>query len=343
MPSVEKTPWGDAPEGPVSRFTLTNTAGDTVSILNYGGIVQSIVVGGKEMVLGCDELAGYLAPNPGYGAIIGRYANRIADARFTLQGVSYSLVPNENGNQLHGGPEGFAGKLWSPEPFTEDAAAGVHLHLRSPDGDMGYPGTLDVMVTYTWNDASELRIDYRATSDKDTVLNLTNHTYFNLGDEPTVLGHLLRIDADRFTPVDAQGIPTGELLPVADTPFDFRTAKRIGRDIDAKHPQVRGANGFDHNFAVTNYDGTLREVALVTEPDSGRRLRTLTTEPGVQLFTTTFPTGKYRMRGDAPTPTYGGICLETQHFPDAPNQDNFTTPVLKVGETFNSTTIYRFE
>lgn len=343
MPTVSKTPWGDAPEGPVTRFTLTNAAGNTVSILDYGGIIQSLVVDGHEMVLGCDDLEGYLEPNPSYGAIIGRYANRIANARFTLNGVTYSLTPNENGNQLHGGPEGFNSRLWAPEPFTGDDHAGLRLHRVSLDGEMGYPGTLDVTVTYTWTDADELRIDYAATTDKDTVLNLTNHTYFNLGEDPTILGHTLKLMADRYTPVDEQGLPTGELPQVEGTPFDFREAKRVGADIHADHPQVRQARGFDHNFVVTDHDGSLREVAVVTEPLTGRRLRTFTTEPGVQLFTSTFPTGKYRMRGDAPAPTYGGLCLETQHFPDAPNQDNFPSTVLRVGEEFRSTTVYRFE
>ncbi|MCP9234714.1 aldose epimerase family protein [Lewinella sp. JB7] len=343
MPTLEQEFWGVAPAGRVTRYTLTNRAGNSVRILNYGGIVQSIRVDGAEMVLGCDALAGYLDTNPSYGAIVGRYANRIANARFSLNGTTYTLVANENGNQLHGGPEGFNKKLWTGEPFTAESAVGVRLHYRSPNGEMGYPGKLDVTVTYSWNDANELRIDYTATTDKDTVVNLTNHTYFNIGTADTILDQLLQLHADRYTPVDERQIPTGELRPVAGTPFDFRTAKPVGRDIAADHPQVRAANGFDHNFVISAYDGSLRECAVVTDPATGRRLRCLTTEPGVQLFTTNFPTGKYHMRGDTPTPTHGGICLETQHFPDAPNQENFVTPLLKVGETFNSTTVYRFE
>ncbi|THH34545.1 aldose epimerase family protein [Neolewinella litorea] len=335
--------WGQAPAGPVTRYMLTNAGGNAVAVLNYGGIIQSIVMDGVELVLGCDDLQGYLEPNPSYGAIVGRYANRIADARFTLDGTTYELVANENGNQLHGGPEGFNGKLWEAEPFTTDTAAGVKLHRRSPDGEMGYPGNLDVTVTYTWNDDNELRMDYAATTDSDTVLNLTNHTYFNIGGTDTVLNQVVQIHADRFTPVDERQLPTGELPIVDGTPFDFRAGKPLGRDIDAAHPQVRAANGFDHNFVIRGSDGSLRECAVVTDPASGRKLRCLTTEPGVQLFTTNFPTGKYRMRGGAPTPTYGGLCLETQHFPDAPNQENFDTPLLKAGETFNSTTVYCFE
>ncbi len=343
MPTHTQESWGDAPGGPVTRYTLTNDDGNTVSILDYGGIVQSIIVGGQEMVLGCDSLEGYLAPNPGYGATIGRYANRIANARFTLHGVSYSLVPNENGNQLHGGPEGFNSRLWKATPFDSDDATGLRLTYHSPDGEMGYPGTLDVTVTFTWTNDNELRIDYSATTDKDTVLNLTNHTYFNLGDKPTILDHTLELRADRYTPVNGQQLPTGELAEVTDTPFDFRTAKPVGRDIASDHPQVSAAGGFDHNFVVSGYDGSLREVAVLRDPATGRSLRTFTNEPGVQLFTTNFPTGKYHMRGGTPTPTHSGICLETQHFPDAPNQDNFATPLLKKGDTWNSTTVYRFE
>ncbi|NJB85944.1 aldose 1-epimerase [Lewinella marina] len=342
MPVTHES-WGQCPAGPVTRYLLTNAAGNTVAVLNYGGIVQSIVVDGAEMVLGCDDLQGYLDPNPSYGAIVGRYANRIADARFTLDGRTYELVANENGNQLHGGPEGFNRQLWEAEPLATDTTASVKLRRRSPDGEMGYPGNLDVTVTYTWTDDNVLRIDYAATTDRDTVLNLTNHTYFNIGQTDTVLDQQLQLHADRFTPVDGRQIPTGELPAVEGTPFDFRAGKPVGRDIRADHPQLRAANGFDHNFVISGYDGSLRECAVVTDPATGRRLRCLTTEPGVQLFTTNFPTGKYQMRGGAPTPTYGGLCLETQHFPDAPNQENFVTPLLKVGNTFNSTTEYRFE
>ena len=343
MPSVNREIWGEASGRPVERFTLTNAAGNSVSILSYGAIVQSIRLDGKEMTLGFDELAGYLGVNPGYGAVMGRYANRIGGASFTLHGKTYELVANEGKNQLHGGPEGFNAKVWDAEPFEKDDEAGVRLHLRSPDGDMGYPGNLRVSVTYTWSDDNALHISYTAETDQDTVLNLTNHTYFNLGERETILDDILQVDADRFTPVNDQQIPTGELPSVRSTPFDFRSPQRIGEVIDADHPQVRAAGGFDHNFVISNYDGSLREVALVIDPHSGRKLRCWTTEPGVQVFTTNFPTGKYKMRGGTPAPRHGGICLETQHFPDSPNHAGFPTTVLKSGETFNSTTIYRFE
>ena len=343
MPSVNREVWGEASNRPVERFTLTNADGNSVSILSYGAIVQSIRIDGKEMTLGFDELAGYLGVNPGYGAVMGRYANRIGGASFTLNGTTHKLVANEGENQLHGGTEGFNAKVWDAEPLTEDGKAGVRLGLFSPDGDMGYPGNLRVTVTYTWSDDNALRIEYTAATDRDTVLNHTNHTYFNLGERATILDDILQVDADRFTPVNSQQIPTGELPPVRDTPFDFRSPKRIGEVIDADHPQVRAAGGFDHNFVVSNYDGSLREVALVMDPHSGRKLRCWTTEPGVQVFTTNFPTGKYQMRGDTPAPRHGGICLETQHFPDSPNHAGFPTTVLKSGQTYNSTTVYRFE
>ena len=343
MPSVNREVWGQASDQPVERFTLTNADGNSVSILSYGAIVQSIRLEDKEMTLGFDELAGYLGVNPGYGAVMGRYANRIGGASFTLNGKTYDLVANEGKNQLHGGTEGFNSKVWDAESFTEEGKAGVHLSLLSPDGDMGYPGNLRVTVTYTWSDDNALRIQYTAETDRDTVLNLTNHTYFNLGERKTILDDILQVDADRFTPVNEQQIPTGELPAVMNTPFDFRSPKRIGEVIDADHPQVQAANGFDHNFVVSNHDGSLREVALVLDPHSGRKLRCWTTEPGVQVFTTNFPTGKYKMRGDTPAPRHGGICLETQHFPDSPNHAAFPTTMLKKGETFNSTTVYRFE
>ncbi|PPK85230.1 aldose 1-epimerase [Neolewinella xylanilytica] len=342
-PTIASTPWGQAPEGPVTRFTLTNASGNTVAILSYGAIVQSVKIDGKEMTLGFDSLEGYLGVNPGYGATIGRYANRIGGAAFTLNGTRYEVDANEGKNQLHGGTEGFNSRVWDAEPFSRDTEAGVTLRLVSQDGDMGYPGELRVRVTYTWSDDNALRIDYAATTDQDTVVNLTNHTYFKLGEAETVLDYILQVDADRFIPVNDEQIPTGEILPVTETPFDFRSPKRVGEDIDADHPQVQAAGGFDHSLAISHYDGSLREVALVMDPHSGNQLRCWTTEPAVQVFTTNFPTGKYKMRGDAPTPRYGGICLETQHFPDSPNHDAFPTTVLKVGETFNSTTIFRFE
>lgn len=344
MASVSVKNWGYAPDGSVKCYTMTNKSGNSVSVINYGGIVQSIKVAGEEMVLGYDDLESYLGVNPSYGALIGRYANRIADASFSMNGRNYHLEPNENDNQLHGGAEGFSKKTWRIEIEDEDGDAPYLKASRiSPDGEMGYPGRLTVECTYTWTDNNELRLEYEATSGQTTIINLTNHTYFKLGPEDNVLDYQLRIDADHFTPILADGLPTGQIVEVADTPMDFRVAKAVGQDIESDDPQIKMPGGYDHNFVVNNYDGSLREVALVTDPASGRKLRCFTTEPGVQLFTTNFPTGKFSGRGNTPLPTHGGICLETQHFPDSPNHENFPTTVLKARETFNSITVYRFE
>lgn len=344
MPSIESTSFGLVPErGEATLFTLTNARGNTLKVTDYGGIITSIVIDGTEMVIGYDGLENYLSPNPYYGALIGRYGNRIADARFTLEGKTYDLVPNENGNQLHGGTVGFDKYVWAADTATTDERAQLTLTHTSPDGDMGFPGKLDVRCTYTWTNDNELRIDYSATTDRPTIVNLTNHTYFNIGAGPTVTDQLLKLNASHYTPVSKQLIPTGELAPVAGTPFDFRTAKPIGRDIGADHPQIALANGYDHNWALDDYDGSLREFAVVTDPESGRRMRCLTTEPGVQIFTANFAPGQFFGRGRKPLPTYGAICLETQHFPDSPNQPGFKTPLVTPDRPYRSQTVYRFE
>jgi aldose 1-epimerase len=344
MPTIDRQPWGDAPAGPIYRYTLTNDAGNSISILNYGGVVQSIRMDGTELVIGFDRIEGYLKKHPYYGAIIGRYANRIAGARFDLNRTTYQLVANENGNQLHGGPDALNAQLWEVQPATNAQDVQLRLFHRSPDGKNGYPGTLDLEVTYTWDNDNALRIDYAATTDRDTYLNLTNHSYFNLGGTGTlVLDHVLELAADRYTPIDGDSLPLGTHENVEGTPFDFRTAKKVGRDIDADHPQIQLTGGYDHNYMITGYDGTLREVARLTHPGSGRRLICLTDAPGVQLFTTNFQPGEYRMRGGAPVPPRGGICLETQYPPDAPNQEKFVAPLLKAGETHNTVTVYRFQ
>lgn len=344
MPNVETTPWGESPEGPVDRISLTNDAGNSVHVLTYGGIIQSIQYEGTEMVIGYDTLDRYLGVNPYYGALIGRYGNRIGGARFTLDGTTYELDANENDNQLHGGARGFNSRLWKADTATTDSSAMVTLTRTSPDGEMGFPGNLNVACTYEWTNDNALRLHYEATTDKNTIVNLTNHAYFNIGGPgTTILDQVLRLDADRYTPVADDLIPLGENEDVAGTPFDFREGKPIGRDIKADHPQIELANGYDHNWELNDYDGTLNEFALLTDPDSGRRLRCFTTEPGLQIFTTNFQPGEYTVRGGEPVKTYTGICLETQHFPDSPNQDNFATPLLKAGDTYRSTTVYRFE
>lgn len=342
-PTITQTSFGETPAGEATHFTLTNSQGNSLKLTNYGGIITSIVVDGEELVIGFDELTPYLAPNPYYGALIGRYGNRIANARFTLDGATYELPANNNGNQLHGGPRGFDKYVWKAELETTPEAAVVTLAHVSPDGDQGFPGELSVRCRYAWTNDNELRLTYTATSTKNTIVNLTNHTYFNISAADTMTAQLLQLHADYYTPVDTELIPVGENAPVAGTPFDFRSAKPIGQDIRADHPQIALANGYDHNWVLNDYDGSLREFAVLTDPASGRKLRCFTTEPGVQIFTANFTPGQFPARGGKGLPTYGAICLETQHFPDSPNQAAFKTPVLRAGEVYRTETVYRFE
>jgi aldose 1-epimerase len=325
--SVSRAPFGTLADGaPVERFTLANARGTAVSVLTYGGIVQRVELGGVNVVLGFDDLASYTsaaytASMPYYGAIIGRYGNRIAGARFTLDGRTYALPANNGPNSLHGGELGFHVRVWEAAPVP----GGVRLTRTSPDGECGYPGNLDVAVTYTLDAEDRLRIDYAATTDAPTVLNLTNHSYWNLAGGGTIDDHELRIAASRYTPVDAALIPTGELAGVAGTPMDFRAARRIG------------GYAYDHNW-VLDGDVRLRDPANVLDggvrlrdPASGRTLSISTTEPGVQFYA-----------GGMLESPRAGLALETQHFPDSPNRPAFPSTVLRPGETFASTTILAF-
>jgi aldose 1-epimerase len=333
----------------VRLYTLRNAHGMRATITNYGGIVTSLVVPDRagrpgDIVLGFDSLEGYLRGSPYFGAIVGRYANRIAGARFTLEGTSHRLAANDHGNALHGGVRGFDKVVWDAIPFADSTRSGLRLHQVSADGEEGYPGRLDVTVTYEVTDANELRITYHATTDKATVLNLSHHGYFNLAGRaaPDILGHELLLAADRYTPVDASLIPTGEIASVDGTPFDFRTATPIGDRIDADDRQLRYGKGYDHNFVVLGTPGTLRLAARVRDPESGRTMEVLTTEPGIQFYSGNFLDGTLVGKGGA---TYGhraGLCLETQHFPDSPHHAAFPTTLLRPGQAFRSETIYRF-
>ncbi len=343
MPTITSTAWGESPAGKATLFQLTNDQGNTLSLTNHGGIITSIVINGQEMVIGFDDLESYLGENPYYGALVGRYGNRIGGSQFSLDGKTFMLAPNNNGNQLHGGPRGFNDYVWVADTATTAEAAMVTLSHISPDGDQGFPGELRVSCRYEWTNDNELRLHYEARTDKPTIVNLTNHTYFNIGDGENILQQTLQLKADRFTPVNDVLIPFGENLSVKGTPFDFTSAKVIGKDIRADHPQIALANGYDHNWELNDYDGSLREFALVTDPASGRKLRCFTTEPGVQIFTANFAAGQFKGRGGMDLPTYGAICLETQHFPDSPNQPSFKTPRLDPGEVYSTTTVYRFE
>lgn len=341
MPTIVEEKFGQTPEGLATLYTLLNEKGNTVKITNFGGIITSIVVDGIEVVIGFDDLKSYLEPNPYYGALIGRYGNRIANASFNIDGESYSLAANNGDNNLHGGIKGFDKHLWQAKTAVNDQSVSLTLSRLSPDGEEGFPGNLTVSCRYEWTNDNELKLTYQATTDKPTIVNLTNHTYFNLAGEGTILNHKLTIKADRFTPVNENMVPTGEEALVVGTPFDFREAKSVGQDIKKDNAQLAIPNGYDHNFVLNSYDGNLREFATVTA--GGRTMRCFTTEPGVQLWTSNFKPGLFPGRDGSPLPVHGALCLETQHFPDAPNQPNFKTPLLRQGETYRTETVYRFE
>lgn len=347
MASLSKQAYGKTAAGAgVDEYTLTNH-NRTVKILTYGGILSAIHVPDRagqlaNIALGFDNFADYEARSPYFGCITGRYANRIADGKFTLDGKSYQLAINNGANHLHGGLEGFNKKVWAAREIHEADKVGVELSYRSADGEENYPGNLDVTVTYTLTDA--LQIDYRATTDQATVLNLTNHSLFNLAGEGSgsIHDHIMHINADHYTPVNDNLIPTGELAPVAGTPLDFRLPKAIAPGQRSNHPQIVKARGYDHNFVINRSDDSLVLAARAYEPGSGRILEVWTTEPGVQLYCGNFldatlvgTSGRIYRQSD-------GFALETQHFPDSPNQPNFPSTVLRPGETFHSTTVLRF-
>ena len=345
MNSIPKQSFGTTKDGQaVDLYTMTNPSGTSVGISTYGGTVQSLTVKSRtgmlsDVVLGFDSLLDYESEHPYFGALIGRYGNRIAKGKFSLNGKDYNLATNNGANHLHGGVKGFSRQVWQSKEVGENA---LELTYVSKDGEEGYPGKLTAVVRYTLTPANELRIDYTATTDADTVINLTNHSYFNLAGSADNLTHQLEIYADRFTPVDAGLIPTGELRPVAGTPFDFTTPHAIGERIDAKDEQIKLGGGYDHNFVFTKHDGQLNLVAKVTEATSGRVMEVLTTEPAVQFYTGNFLDGSLRGKGARSYGRRAAFCLETQHFPDSPNQPKFPSTVLKAGEIRKSTTVYRF-
>jgi len=354
-PTVDRRDFGVTPEGDsVDLYTLTNGAGVTMEVTNYGGIITSLRVPGRagtreDVVLGFDSLSAYTsesyrAANPYFGALIGRYGNRIAGGTFTIDGRTYTLETNNGPNHLHGGEEGFDQVVWDAESFRKGDRVGVVLRHTSPDGHGGYPGRLDVRVTYTLTPDDALAIDYHATTTKATPVNLTQHSYFNLdGDgDGSILDHDLTIDADRFTPVDSTLIPTGELRPVAGTPFDFREPTPIGARIDADNRQLEYGGGYDHNFVIADQaSDTLRLAARLYEPDTGRLLTVRTTEPGVQFYSGNFLDGSLAGDGEA-YDRREGLALETQHFPDSPNQPDFPSTILRPGEEYTTRTVYQF-
>jgi len=346
-PGIKRNGFGTTKDGQsVNLYTFTNRHGVQARITNYGGIVVSLLVPDRhgklaDVVLGFDALDGYLAKEPYFGAVVGRYANRIAKGQFTLDGTVYKLVLNNGPNSLHGGTKGFDKQVWNARELGENPPA-LELTYLSKDGEEGYPGNLKVKVVYALTDSNELKIEYTATTDKDTVLNLTNHSYFNLAGEGDVLKHQVTINADRFTPIDSTLIPTGELRKVEGTPFDFRRPTAIGARINADDEQLKFGNGYDHNFVLNRKGKGLELAARVVEPGSGRVLEVFTTQPGVQFYTGNFLDGTVQGKGGKAYGQRSGFCLETQHFPDSPNHSEFPTTKLKPGETFHETTIFKF-
>ena len=341
---VDKQAFGQTPEGtPVDLYSLADGKIE-VRIMAYGGIIVSLRTPDRkgkldDVVLGCDSVEKYVAQTAHFGGIIGRYANRIAHGSFQLDGQTYSIPKNDGDNALHGGIRGFDKVVWGAKQIPD----GVELTYVSKDGDQGFPGTLTTTVRYTLSGGA-LRIEYSATTDKDTVLNLTNHSYFNLAGQGKgdILGHVVKIDGSRMTPVDATLIPTGELKLVGGTPFDFRTPHAIGERIDADDPQLRLGHGYDHNFVLDHAPGQLAEAAEVYEPTTGRILEVLTTEPGVQLYSGNFLDGSITGKEGLVYNRRYALCLETQHFPDSPNHPSFPSTELKPGQEVHGVTVFRF-
>ncbi|MEV8086058.1 aldose epimerase family protein [Streptomyces nigra] len=342
--------FGVLPDGTkVHSWSLAN-GGTRMKVLSYGGVVQSLEVPDRRgrlanVSLGFRSLDDYVASSPYFGALIGRYGNRIGKGRFTLDGRTYQVDVNDGENSLHGGAQGFDKRVWDVEPFTKGADVGLHLHLTSRDGEMGYPGTLRVKVTYTLTRYGDWRIDYAATTDRPTVVNLTSHVYWNLAGEGSgsIEGHRLKIDGSRYTPVDAGLIPTGEQARVAGTPFDFRRAKTVGEDLREAHQQLLYGQGFDHNWVLDKGISPRPEwVATLQDPSSGRTLRIATTEPGLQFYSGNFLDGTLVGTGGRVYRQGDGLCLETQHFPDSPNRPSFPSTVLRPGRTYRSTTVHSF-
>lgn len=349
---LSRAPFGALPDGTrIDLFTLVNGRGTEARIITWGGIIVSLrtadrrgVIG--DVVLGHDTLEEYVAGSPYFGAIIGRYGNRIANGRFTIDGREHVLATNDGPNHLHGGERGFDKVSWRAEPFERSSGVGVELRYTSRDGEEGYPGTLEALVRYTLTDRNELAIDYRATTDAPTIVNLTQHSYFNLGGDPSrdVLDHGLTLLAAGYVPISETLIPTGGIAGVGGTPFDFRVSTPIGARIGTGDVQLRNAGGYDHTF-VLDHGGRSREpapAARVVEPVSGRRMELFTTEPGVQFYSGNFLDGSVRGKHGVPCAHRTGFCLEAQHFPDSPNQPSFPSVVLRPGSEYRSRTVYAF-
>jgi aldose 1-epimerase len=347
-PGIQKSDFGKTKDGlAVEAYTLTNTHGLYARIITYGATLTEMHVPDRDnrdgdVVLGFDNMADYEAHSPFFGATAGRVANRIANGKFNLDGQEYTLAVNNGPNTLHGGNIGFDKKIWSARTFMTVNGPSAEFHYVSPDMEEGFPGALDVTVTYTLTEDDALRIDYKATTSKPTIVNLTNHSYWNLSamQSPTILDDVLILNADNYTPVDATSIPTGEIAPVRDTVFDFTTPHAIGERID----QVPGGPpvGYDHNYVINGKPGQLRIAARVQDPQTGRQMEVWTTEPGVQLYTSNFMKGEFKGKGDVTYVQHAALCLETQHYPDSINHPDFPSTVLRPGQTYTSITIHKF-
>ena len=347
---VRKETFGKTADGkPVDLYTLTNSNGLEVRAMTYGGIIVSMRVPDRkgklaDVVLGHDDFDGYLVNPPYFGAIVGRYANRIANGTFTLDGVKYTLPKNDGQNTLHGGLIGFNKVIWDAKEFKNAKGVGVAFNYLSKDGEEGFPGNLKVKVSYTLTNENQLIIDYEATTDKATPINLTQHTYFNLAGEGNgdILGHEVMLNADRFTPADKTLIPTGEIRPVKETPLDFTTPATIGSRINDNYEQLLIGHGYDHNFVIKRKDNSVTLAARAREPNSGRVLEVYTTEPAVQLYSGNFLDGTLVGKQGHAYKKRDGFCLETQHFPDSPNHPDFPSTILRPGTTFRSQTVFKF-
>jgi aldose 1-epimerase len=337
---ITKRHFGTTDGQDVNLYTLTNEHGLEASITNYGGALVSLQAPDRsgefaDVALGFETLEEYVS-NPRYfGGLIGRHANRIGLGKFSLNGTQYQLTQNNGANHLHGGARGFDKRVWKAREESSEQRVALHLEYLSVDGEEGYPGNVTANVTYTLLPDNELEINYEATTDRETIVNMTSHAYFNLAGAGDILGHQLKLHADAFTPVTKELIPTGEIRPVEKTPMDFRRAKAIGADLSE-------AGGYDHNFVLSDYDGSLRPAARLYEPQSGRVLEILTTEPGIQFYSGNFLDGSLTGKGGVVYDQYTGLCLEPQHFPDAPNHPNFPSTVLRPGETYKHVSKYRF-
>lgn len=346
--TIKKAAFGTTADGAaVALYTLTNARGMEARITNYGGFIVALKTpdrAGKlaDVVLGFDDATGYLNRNPFFGCIVGRYGNRIAGARFSLNGTEYKLARNSGENHIHGGVKGFDKQVWQAREVARKDGVALELSYLSKDGEEGYPGNLAVTVTYVLSDDNALRIEYAATTDKETVVNLTNHSYFNLAGDGNVLDHEVMINADRFTAVDSSAlIPTGELRSVAGTALDFRTPTKVGARIDSQEEQMKFGRGYDHNFVVNGQAGKLRLAARASEPTSGRVMEVWTTEPGVQFYTAN-GMNNVKGKGGRVYGRYAGLCFETQHFPDSPNKPQFPSTSLKPGQKCQTTTVFKF-